>query len=118
MNRQQWNDYILHAPKPDLRYPWQNEQALALRKKLVEQTDVVDGALRWKSNGAVLFPDTLTDAGLIPPQVQIDAREVYADRIVAEYRANPPQLSAEDRAEALAELGPDAVDVITGERLL
>ena len=114
MNREQWTDYILQAPAPDLRYPWQNERALGLRAKLVADTDVVDGALRWKSNGAVLFPDTLTDAGLIAPQVQIDAREVYADRIVAEYRANPPQLSAEDRAEALRELGPGAVDVITG----
>ena len=117
MNREQWNDYILQAPKPDLRYPWQNDRAMALRQKLVEQTDVVDGALRWKSNGAVLMPDTLTDAGLIPPQVQIDARRAYSDQIVAEYRANPPQLSAEDRAEALRELGPGAVDVITGRKI-
>jgi len=114
MNREQWNDYAAHAPKPDMRYPWQNEQVERLRAKFVTDTDVVDGALRWKSNGSVIQPHTFKDADLIAPQVQIDASDAYQDEVLARYRANPPQLSPEDRAEALRELGPGAVDVITG----
>jgi len=117
MNREQWNDYVAHAPKPANRHQWQDAQTERLRAKFIEDTDIVDGALRWKSNGSVIQPHTFGDAQLIPPQVQIDASDAYQDRILAEYRANTPQLSAEDRAEMHRELGPDVVDAITGQKI-
>ena len=117
MNRDQWNAYVAIAERPEFPYSWQRITAERLRRAFVEETDVVGGALRWKANGSVIMPDVFRDAGMIAPQIQIDTYKAHADRIVAEYRANPPQLSAEDRAEALNELGPDAVDVITGQKI-
>lgn len=117
MNREQWNDYVAHAPKPANRHQWQDAQTERLRAKFIADTDVIDGALRWKSNGSVIQPHTFKDAQLIAPQVQINASDAYQDEVLASYRANPPQLSPEDRAEALRELGLGAVDVITSKRI-
>lgn len=117
MNREQWNDYVAHAPKPANRHKWQDDQTARLRKKFIEDTDIVDGALRWKSNGSVIATHTMDDAQLIAPQVQIDAYEVQQDAFLASYRANPPVLSDEQRAEMHNELGPDVVDAITGRKI-
>lgn len=117
MNREQWNEYVAIASRPAFRFTWQNESADSLRKAFVEETRVVGGALRWKANGSVIAPDVFSDAGLITPQVQAEKYAAYVDAVVGEYRANPPQLSDENRAEALNELGPGAVDVITGQKI-
>lgn len=82
-------------------------------------------ALVWDTNGSEPFDDMLamwvalgliTDAQREATSVR---REQRTREFLANYRANPPQRSAEEIAEMRAAFGPGetVVDVITGERI-
>ena len=78
-----------------------------------------EGVYRWIVNAHVVPPDTMER--LAPKGYNMD-RHRQADRrdidiFLAGYRANPPKRSPEELAEIRQELGPDAIDVITGERI-
>ena len=116
MNRQQWNDFVARAAKPANRHAWQDAQTLRLRAQFATETDVVDGALAWKSNGSVIAPCTFKDAQLDTPAEQQAAYNAQHDAFLASYRANLTY-SDEQRAEILREVGPNAVNALTGERV-
>jgi len=118
MNRNDWNNLINNAPAPQFTLAWQQETALRLRGAFRTDTDVVDGALCWKSNGAVVPPCVFEDAGIprdVLPAEHLRAYSVALYRITAAHANRRP--SAEEILEAGMELGPDAVDVITGRRI-
>ena len=79
------------------------------------------GVARWESNNRVVPADSVTPEMFQMPGFDFkatwDTRKAETDAFLNEYRrnrANNP-LSFEDQAEAMNELGPDAVDVITGK---
>ena len=79
---------------------------------------VKDGVLYWKSNDHVVPVCVLRDdACLEPTPEQVAAYEAETKKFLAEYRANPPELTAEDMYEMRAAFGPGVkvVDVITGK---
>lgn len=130
MNRQEWNEHIEAQPLPThsrvlgndaqplpIR-AWELEEVRRLRAKLLTDTEVRDGFLFWVHSGNLVPAHVLGDDARmeVPAEQQAeDTRRLKA--FVTAYCANPPKLSDEARAEALHELGPDAVNIITGERL-
>lgn len=80
------------------------------------------GVLRWVSNGSVPPRENVAEA--LAQGVALDvaacdaARDADLSLFLAEYRANPPQLTAEDLHEARNALGAGAtmVNVVTGQR--
>lgn len=88
------------------------------------EATITDGVMRWKSNGRVPPHEYVMDAfmkGLPVRALKCDAeRDRETREFLAAYRANPPQLSAEDLAEARAAFGVGAkvVDIITGRRIV
>lgn len=77
------------------------------------------GILRWVSNNQCVPMDCLDDnapAGYDRVR-HYDAVQRDIAAFMADYAANLPKRSPENLAEIRAELGPDAIDVITGERI-
>ena len=87
-----------------------------------EECTLHAGVLRWKSNGAV--PPIENVAAAVVQGMAVDvaacdaARDADLRLFLAEYRANPPQPTAEDMVEMRAAFGPGAtvVNVVTGQR--
>jgi hypothetical protein len=79
------------------------------------------GVARWESNNRVVPADSITPDFFQMPGFDFNAtfvtRQKETDEFLAEYRRNRAKnpLSFEDQAEAMNELGPGAVDVITGK---
>lgn len=101
---------------PDWRERERRELAETIRKDSYEQ----NGALRWKSNDAVIGLDTFRDAGLTPPPAQADEYRKYVDASIAQYREARKNYrpSAEEAFEMRAAFGPGetVVDIITGQK--
>lgn len=97
------------------------EDAERTADKLRKDATITNGVIRWNSNGSVPPEDCVALAAHIGLAVNVARctaeRNREIDAFLAEYRRNPPRLSPEDRAEALRELGPDAVNVVTGRRI-
>ncbi len=77
------------------------------------------GILRWVLNNACVPMDCLeanAPAGydVVKHKAALDAD---VDAFVAAYMAKPRVRSAEELSEIRANLGPNAIDVITGERI-
>jgi hypothetical protein len=79
------------------------------------------GVARWKTNNRVIPADCIDPNIMEMPGFNFkatwDTRQKETDAALAAYRKNPPRYSDENLAEAWNELGPDAVNVITGRRL-
>lgn len=84
---------------------------------------LVKGVLRWKSNGRVPPAEhcqAAKDAGLDVSVARCkEDRAAEQTRFLAEYRANPPELTDENLAEARNAFGAGAVvvDVLSGRRM-
>lgn len=78
-----------------------------------------NGILRWVENNACVPMDCLeANAPAGYDRVKHAAAiKVDNDAFFAAYRALPRQRSSEELCEIRANLGPDAIDVITGERI-
>jgi hypothetical protein len=80
-----------------------------------------NGVARWKSNNRVIPADCVSPEIMEMPGFNFkatwDTRKAETDAFLNEYRRNRAKnpLSFEDQAEAYNELGPGAVDVITGK---
>lgn len=85
----------------------------------------VAGVGRWTTNNTVIPDESaamLIALGLaqgLDPEVTAAAREAETQAFLAAYRANPPQVTDEQRAEMRAAFGPGAtvVNVITGTEI-
>lgn len=80
---------------------------------------VKNGVLYWKPVDRPVPVDVLrNDAKLAPTPEQVAAYQSYLDQSLAEYRANPPKLTDEDRFEMRAAFGPGVtvVNALTGKR--
>lgn len=108
---------IDNSPLPATRFAWQLAEVHQLRKDLKTQTTERDGVLFWNSNGAPVPLHVFEETGVPASVAQAAAVRRYTDAALADYRANPPRLSADNLAEALNELGPNSINVITGRRL-
>jgi hypothetical protein len=115
-------DYIKNLQLENPRHPCRGE-AERLAKSLLEETSCDGGVLRWRSNGAVPFPDAVDLAAHIGvPGLDVSAtnetRRAEDEAFIAEYRRNPPRLTEESMADARAAHGPGVVlvDVLSGKR--
>lgn len=113
-----------------LPLPENRDDVLQLRASmLMETVEGPDGALRWKSNGAVLSPGTFQDAYIVCSSEQRKVYEVYVLRVIEEYRCSQVErcpssarmddaMAAERAFEMTAAFGPgvDIVNVLTGQR--
>jgi len=80
------------------------------------------GLLRWVSNDRLVPIDVFQREGT-PEEYDLGAHQEAITRETAAFLGQYVAMrkrhgySAEERAEALRHIGPDAIDVITGERL-
>lgn len=77
------------------------------------------GVYRWESNNAVVPSDTMAKHAPAAYDMAKHKAQERADTaaLLNAYRADPPKRSAEQLAEIRREIGPDAVDIITGKRI-
>jgi hypothetical protein len=78
-----------------------------------------NGVARWESNGRVIPADCVTPEVTEMPgfnfKATFDTRKAETDAFLAQYRATNRTRSHEEMSEAYNELGPGAVDVLTGK---
>lgn len=110
---------IENAPMPaDLRGPWEAREIARTRAAMLNETTERGGAIYWNSNGAPVPVCVFTDDARVEcPAAQRAACKKHNDEFLAEYRRTPPRYSDEALAEIMHEIGPNAVDVITGRRV-
>lgn len=103
---------------------WRAREAARHVAMVRDEATIVDGVVRWNSNGQVPPSDVIDHAvaGGVPG-IDVNACELAraADTraFFAEYRRRQPAVpSAEERAEARAAFGPgvEVVDAISGRR--
>lgn len=97
---------------------WRVREATRLRQWLRDDTDAVDGILRWKSNGRVVPASTYRDAYCTPPEGSAQVERQEADAFLEAYRSMPHHHDEETLAEMRSEfgVGTTVVNVITGTR--
>lgn len=113
-------DYIRQYENP--RFPFEKAEADRLRDSFTAQASVVDGVVRWNSNGRVPPQDVLDfwrHLGMPFDHTLSSATQSQetADFLSA-YRANARAPSAEELLEMRAAFGPGetVVNVLTGQR--
>ena len=103
---------------------WKTRERARHVEMVRDDATIVNGVVRWKSNGRVPFADCLEDA-IAGGVAGIDlaacaaARDADTTAFLAEYRRNQPaEPSAEERFEARAAFGEgvEVVDVLSGRR--
>ena len=77
------------------------------------------GILRWKSNDHCVPMDCLDRVATkgYDRQKHRVALDADIDAFLAAYRAQPRKRSSEELSEIMREIGPDAIDIVTGQRI-
>jgi hypothetical protein len=111
---------MLHQelPVPAGLPAWREREVARLRDWIRNDTDDLDGILRWKTNGRVVPETSYRDAFCEPPPGSVDTERRENAAFLDEYRRNPPRHSDETLAEMRNEFGEGAtvVDVVSGRR--
>ena len=108
----------VELPMPEDVLPWRRREADQLRTSFRSDADLVDGVLRWRSNGRVVPSHCFRDAFCMPPAANGPTERVENDASLAEYARHVPVYSPETLAEMRSEYGEGAmvVDVLSGRR--
>ena len=98
---------------------WRIRDAHRLRAWFRDDTEAVDGILRWKSNGRVVPESTYRDAYCDPPAGSAEVERSEGQAFLDAYRNMPDQYDDEALAEMRSTFGDGAVvvNIVTGRRL-
>ena len=105
---------------PDDLSDFRRREALRKRSYIRENAyEDSEGIIRWQSKGNPIPESTFRDAYVEQPPGQVEARQRHTDRVLREYRENPPEYTEAQKAEMRSAFGgKPVVNVITGQRII